>query len=189
VVLPVPEKRNDASGAFRLARTSQTQTWLTRFCSRIVLAGGSVYHRALTTSEVPTLVTDPAQFPFSNATEPRHCPSCGTKATNHVAGECLDRWVHESFLGRSLAKHETPPPYSSLPQHPCLQDVINALKWSESVAVMQTSDGCTVGLHVGRSGDYLHFEVLVSADRLPLAVCRAAVCGLATGGENPLVIV
>ena len=134
------------------------------------------------------MATDPTQFAFSDAVKPQSCPSCDCEATIHVAGECLDRWVHHNFLGHNLSADETPPPYSSLPQHPYLNDVINARKWAESAAVMQTSDGCTVGVCVGRSGDYLHFEVITSANNLPLAVCRAAVSGLAAGGENPLAI-
>ena len=65
---------------------------------------------------------------------------------------------------------------------------MSALKWAESVAVMQTSDGCSVGVCVGRSDGYLHFEVITTGDSLPLAICRAAVSGLATGGENSLAI-
>jgi hypothetical protein len=140
------------------------------------------------TSEGPELATDATQFAFSDAVEPQRCPSCGCEATVHVAGECLDRWVHQTFLGRTLSENETPPPYSSWPQQPCLHDVIHAPRWAESAAVMQTSEGCTVGVSVGRSADYIHFGVITTANNLPLAVCRAAVCGLAAGGENPLAI-
>jgi hypothetical protein len=131
---------------------------------------------------------DMTQPDFLEAIEPQHCPLCGSAATTHAVGACLDRWVHQTFLGRTLANEETPPPYSSAPQQSCLQDVLNTPKWAESVAVMQTSDGCTVGVCVGRSNDYAHYEVIASADSLPLAVCRAAVCGFATGGQSPLTI-
>jgi hypothetical protein len=78
----------------------------------------------------------------------------------------LDRWVHHSFLGRALTEQETPPPYSSLPRQPCLEDVITAPKWAENVAVMQTSDGCSVGVRLGGSNDYADYEVIASANNL-----------------------
>jgi hypothetical protein len=134
------------------------------------------------------MATDVTQPDLSGGIGPLHCPFCGSAATTHVAGACLDRWVHESFLGRALTEHETPPPYSSLPPQDCLEDVIKAPKWAESIAVMQTSEGCTVGVRVRRSNDYVYFHIVTSANSLPLAVCRAAVSGLATGGENPLAI-
>ena len=116
------------------------------------------------------------------------CPFCGTPSTEHPAGECLDRWVHQQFLGRVVAGAETVPPYSRVPQHPCLADVIRAAKWAESAAVMQTAAGCSVGILVREDGAYEHYHIVASGESLPLAICRAAVGGSASGGGNPLQI-
>ena len=116
------------------------------------------------------------------------CPFCGTLSTQHPASECLDRWVHHEFLGRVVAAAETVPPYSCVPQHPCLSDVIRAAQWAESAAVMQTAAGCSVGILVREDGAYEHYHIVASAESLPLAICRAAVGGFASGGRNPLQI-
>ena len=126
------------------------------------------------------MATDVTPSDLSNAIGPQHCRFCGSAATTHAAGACLDRWVHQSFLGHALTEQEVPPPYSASPRQPCLEDVISTPKWAESVAVMQTSEGCTVGVCVGRSHDYFHFEVLTSASSLSL-VCAARSVWLGDG--------
>ena len=113
------------------------------------------------------------------------CPECGECATEHPAGRCLDRWVHTAFLGRTLTLLEQPPPYSTVPQHPALEDVIKAPQWPEEFAVMQTSLGCTVGRRLSTSIGYEDYEVVAAADNLPLAVCRAAPCAAGLG-DKPL---
>ena len=109
------------------------------------------------------------------------CPECGVLATSHPAGRCLDRWVHTAFLGRTLTLHEQPPPYSTTPRHPALENVINAPLWPEAFAVMQTSLGCTVGRKVAGSIDYQHYRIVAAADSLPLCVCRASLCASPPG--------
>ena len=114
------------------------------------------------------------------------CPECGVPATEHPAGGCLDRWVHTAFLGRTLTAHEQAPPYSADPRHPALDDLINAPRWPEAFAVMQTTLGCTVGVKVSESPGYENYDVIAAAGNFPLAVCRAAVC--APLGESALQI-
>ena len=118
------------------------------------------------------------------------CPFCGSLAHVHAASPCLDRWVHRTFLGRALGEHQQAPPYSATPRQQCLEEVIQAPRWPETFAVMQTSLGCTVGRLAGClmqvSEPYIDYDIVAAADNLPLAVCRAAVC--APPGNVPLAI-
>ena len=116
------------------------------------------------------------------------CPFCGRLAAEHVAAGCLDRWVHERFVGRTVPPDEAVPPYSLTPRHSCLNDLINAPIWEDAAAVMQTTAGCSVGILVREEGAYEHYKIVVAADPLPLAVCRAAVSGLAGGGKSGLAV-
>lgn len=78
---------------------------------------------------------------------------------------------------------EEPPPYSTVPRHPALEDVINARLWPEEFAVMQTSLGCTVGRRVSTSVGYEDYQVVAAAGSLPLSVCRAALCASPQGDK------
>ena len=118
----------------------------------------------------------------------RTCPYCGTASVEHPAGECLDRWVHQEFLEKSVAGDEAVPPYSRSPRHPCLDDLVRAPRWAEGMAVMQTIEGCSVGILVRKDSAYEHYEVVATGQSLPLAICRAAICGVASGGAYPLQI-
>ena len=116
----------------------------------------------------------------------RICPYCGTAAAEHPAGECLDRWVHQEFLGKSVAVDKGVPPYSRSPRHSCLDDLIRAPRWAEGTAVMQTIEGCSVGILMRKEGGYEHYEIVATAQSLPLAICRAAVCGVPSSGTKSL---
>ena len=87
-----------------------------------------------------------------------------------------------------LAADEAVPPYSRSPRQACLDILAGAPKWAEGAAVMQTSAGCSIGILVREDGAYEHYQIVATAGSLPLAICRAAICGLAGGGANPLVI-
>jgi hypothetical protein len=115
------------------------------------------------------------------------CPTCGVSAIAHPSSPCLDSWVHTAFLGRALGPEDEPPPYSTVPAHPSLDDLINAPRWPQSFAVVQTSLGCTVGRKTARSRDYEHYEIVSAAENLPLAVCRAAV-RIPPNGDSALTI-
>jgi len=117
------------------------------------------------------------------------CPFCGVAAAEHDAGPCLDRWIHEQFFQQVLTHDQVPPPDSASPQQPCLEALIEAPKWPQGFAVMQTSVGCTIGRRVPR-GDrlegYEYYDVIATADTLPLAVCRAALSCLSSPGNVSL---
>jgi hypothetical protein len=117
------------------------------------------------------------------------CPFCAVDAAEHDAGPCLDRWIHEQFFQKILAQGQLPPPYSASPQQPCLEALIEAPKWPQGVAVMQTSVGCTIGRRTPR-GDrlegYEYYHVIATAETFPLAVCRAALICLSSPGSVPL---
>ena len=51
---------------------------------------------------------------------------------------------------------------------------------------MQTIAGCSVGILMQQDGAYEHYEIVATGRSLPLAICRAALCGVAGGGTNPL---
>jgi hypothetical protein len=116
----------------------------------------------------------------------RTCPHCGTASTEHPAGECLDRWVHAEFLRKSVASDEAVPPYSRSPRHSCLNDLIRARRWAEGTAVMQTIAGCSVGILTRKESGYEHYQIVATAQSLPLAICRAAICGVASSGTKSL---
>jgi hypothetical protein len=115
------------------------------------------------------------------------CPTCGVSAIAHPSSRCLDYWVHTVFLGRELGPEDQPLPYSIAPAHPSLADLIDARRWPESFAVVQTSLGCTVDRKTARSRDYEHYEIVSAAEHLPLAVCRAA-ARTSPSGSSPLTI-
>ena len=117
------------------------------------------------------------------------CPACALTATEHPPGPCLDRWVHMAFLQQQVNPDSEAPAYSAVPQQRCLDTVINAPRWPESFAVVQTSQGCTVARRVRRSAENVYFHMVSSAHDLPLAVCRAAVCAASETGDRPLTIV
>jgi hypothetical protein len=80
------------------------------------------------------------------------------------------------------------PPYSALPRQPCLDDVMHACRWPPGFAVMQTTDGCTVGQELVRSAGAIEYDIVAAADNLPLAICRAAVCAASVPGDRPLLV-
>jgi hypothetical protein len=94
-----------------------------------------------------------------------------------------------AFLQQQVNRDSEAPAYSAVPQQPCLDTVINAPRWPASFAVVQTSQGCTVARRVRRSAEKVYFHMVSSADDLPLAVCRAAVCAASEAGDRPLTIV
>ena len=114
------------------------------------------------------------------------CPFCGTSSVEHQAGECLDRWVHQEFLGNVVAADEAVPPYSRSPPHACLHDLIRAPRWAEGTAIVQTIAGCSIGILMREDGAYEHYQIVATGQSMPLAICRAAICGVAGGGANPL---
>jgi hypothetical protein len=53
---------------------------------------------------------------------------------------------------------------------------------------MQTIAGCSIGILMREDGAYEHYRIVATGLSLPLAVCRAAICGVAGGGAYPLQI-
>ena len=51
---------------------------------------------------------------------------------------------------------------------------------------MQTIEGCSVGILMRKEGGYEHYEIVATAQSLPLAICRAAVCGVPSSGTKSL---
>ena len=122
----------------------------------------------------------PSDLPHSR------CPYCATAAAEHPAGECLDRWVHQEFLGKAVAVNEAVPPYSRSPRQRCLDDLISAPRWAEGMVVMQTIAGCSVGILKRKDSAYEYYKILATGQSLPLAICRAAASGVTGKGTNSL---
>ena len=104
------------------------------------------------------------------------CHECGVAATVPPPGSCLDGGSTRHSFNTHARGDSHVPPYSAMPQQRCLSVVIDAPRWPGSFAVIQTSQGCTVGRRVRGDVEYLYFHVVAAADNLPLAICRAAVC-------------
>ena len=41
------------------------------------------------------------------------CPRCHEPPDTHPSGDCLNRWVHEAFFGKTLGPDERPPYYEN----------------------------------------------------------------------------
>jgi hypothetical protein len=104
--------------------------------------------------------------------ETLRCPRCRARADEHREGECLDRWVHEAFLGKRLAEAETPPPYSQNLVTPLFDDVVDHEGWPRNWALTKTGDGWAVG---EKTTQYT-LTPAAEGEWVMLAVCRAAMC-------------
>lgn len=103
-------------------------------------------------------MTEPLGAPSANSIPTATCPFCRCPSSSHEANACLDRWVHEQFLGHTVSADESVPQYSTTLQDGALDPLINARRWPQGTAVIQTSHGCTVGLMVRRSHEYEHYD-------------------------------
>ena len=107
------------------------------------------------------------------------CPRCTRDVDDHPAGECLDRWVHRAFLGKSLPATETPPRYSGN-IGPAIDELLDAEKWPDGAQLSKRSDSTSWCVSTGDG-------VLAEGDGIGLAVCRAAV-KCPPGGRTKLIV-
>ena len=93
------------------------------------------------------------------------CPRCSRYVDDHPAGNCLDRWVHKAFLGKSWPATETPPRYSGN-IGPAIDQLLDTEKWPDG-AKLSKSGGSRWLVRTDQ-------EVLAEGNGVGLAVCRAA---------------
>ena len=110
------------------------------------------------------------------------CPRCTRDVDAHPAGECLDRWVHKAFLGKSLPASETPPHYSGNigPDDDTIEELLAADKWPDGATLSKRSGSTSWCVSTGD-------VVLAEGDVNGLAVCRAAV-KCPPGGKVKLIV-
>ncbi len=53
---------------------------------------------------------------------------------------------------------------------------------------MQTVAGCSVAILMRQDRSYEHYQIVATGRTLPLAICRAAICGVVRGGASELLI-